>query len=228
MGGIGGTVTVLCYGYWIREEGRHGMDNLAACRVDLACAYLMTAIFGVAMVTIGNSLGPMEGSGVTLMVKVADQLESTLGRAGALAKWSFLVGAWAAVFTSLFGVWQSIPYLFVDLWQQMRGGPGTGRPIDTRSLPYRTYLLAIATLPMIGLVAVDFRAMMKVYSVVGALFIPMLAAALLALNRRSRLLGERFKNSVVTTAVLIGALVLFLAAGAIEFRDNLFLPGVSR
>jgi Mn2+/Fe2+ NRAMP family transporter len=24
IGGIGGTVTVLCYGYWIREEGRHG------------------------------------------------------------------------------------------------------------------------------------------------------------------------------------------------------------
>ena len=24
MGGVGGTVSILCYGYWIAEEGRHG------------------------------------------------------------------------------------------------------------------------------------------------------------------------------------------------------------
>ncbi|MEO1998095.1 MAG: Nramp family divalent metal transporter, partial [Planctomycetaceae bacterium] len=27
MGGVGGTVTILCYGYWIREEGRSGIDD---------------------------------------------------------------------------------------------------------------------------------------------------------------------------------------------------------
>ncbi len=30
MGGVGGTLTVLCYGYWIREEGRKGWEDLGA------------------------------------------------------------------------------------------------------------------------------------------------------------------------------------------------------
>src|SRR5690606_764018 len=33
MGGIGGTLTVLCYGYWLREEGMTSPADLRACRV---------------------------------------------------------------------------------------------------------------------------------------------------------------------------------------------------
>jgi Mn2+/Fe2+ NRAMP family transporter len=221
MGGIGGTVTVLCYGYWIREEGRHGSDDLASCRVDLAIAYAMTAVFGLSMVTIGNSLEQVEGSGATLMVGIANQLEAIFGTAGPLVKWAFLIGAWSAVFTSLFGVWQSIPYVFTDLWQQMRRETGQHPPIDTNSLPYQLYLYAIALVPIVGLLAADFRAMMKVYAIVGALFIPMLAVVLLALNGRPQWVGKDHQNSRATTAALSGALVLFALVAAIELRDNL-------
>jgi Mn2+/Fe2+ NRAMP family transporter len=222
MGGIGGTVTVLCYGYWIREEGRQSVGDLTACRIDLACAYVMTAIFGLAMVTIGSSLGPMEGGGATLMVKIAGQLEQALGGVGPFARWAFLVGAWAAIFTSLLGVWQSTPYLFADLCQQMRGKTATRLPVDTGSLAYRVYLYAIALVPIVGLVAVEFREMQKVYAVVGALFIPMLAITLLLLNGQPRWVGEKYRNSRVTAVVLVGALLFFLVAGAIEVRDTLF------
>jgi hypothetical protein len=152
---------------------------------------------------------------------IASQLESTFGVAGPLAKWALLVGAWAAVFTSLLGVWQSIPYLFVDLWQQIRVGVGNGRSVDANSLPYQMYLYAIALVPILGLAKVNFQLMMKVYAVVGAMFIPMLAVVLLLLNGRARFIGGRFSNSWPTTAVLIGALVLFLVVGLMEFRDNL-------
>jgi hypothetical protein len=94
--------------------------------------------------------------------------------------------------------------------------------VDTNSLPYRAYLYAIALVPIVGLVAVNFQAMMKVYAVVGALFIPMLAVVLLVLNGQSSLVGERHKNSWATTAVLIGALLLFVIVAAIEVRDNFF------
>jgi hypothetical protein len=151
-------------------------------------------------------------------------LESTFGTAGPLAKWAFLVGAWAAVFTSLFGVWQSIPYLFADLWQQIRGRAVRPKQVDTNSIPYLLYLYAIAVVPIIGLVAVDFRAMMKIYAVVGAMFIPMLAAVLLVLNGQSRCVGRQHKNSWATMAVLISALLLFLLVGALEVRDNVFAP----
>jgi Mn2+/Fe2+ NRAMP family transporter len=222
MGGIGGTVTVLSYGYWIREVGRRTTEDLAVCRIDLACAYAMTAIFGLGMVTIGSSLPAVEGSGARLMVQLAGELQATFGAAGPLAKWAFLVGAWAAVFTSLLGVWQSTPYIFADLWRQTHHATRETGPVDTNSFAYRGSLYAIASVPIIGVVGVDFPSMMKVYAIVGALFIPMLAAVLLYLNGQERLVGRKHKNTWRTSAVLAAALLLFVIVAAIEVRDNLF------
>jgi Mn2+/Fe2+ NRAMP family transporter len=275
MGGIGGTVTVLSYGYWIREVGRHTTEDLGVCRIDLACAYTMTALFGLGMVTIGSSLPAIEGSGARLMVQLADELEANFGALGPFVKWAFLVGAWAAVFTSLLGVWQSTPYLFANLWRQMgrRGAAagwaspegwsssaGSSRQLavsatheelpkdepqegksqstanklavapedhsvprnDANSFAYQGYLYAIASVPIIGLVGLNFPTMMKVYAIVGAMFIPMFAAVLLYLNAQARWIGEKHKNTWRTTAVLAGALLLFAIIAAIEVRDNFF------
>jgi hypothetical protein len=60
-----------------------------------------------------------------------------------------------------------------------------------------------------------------VNAIVGALFIPMLAALLLYLNGSSRWVGEKHRNSPLTTLVLVGALLLFAAAGALEIRDSM-------
>jgi hypothetical protein len=212
MGGVGGTLTVLCYGYWIREEGRQGVEDLRVCRIDLATGYIMTAAFGLAMVVIGSSLGPMEGGGARLIVEIAGQLETTLGRS---AKWAFLLGAWGAVFSSLLGVWQSVPYLFADSWALATGGHSGKRAhqVDTRSLPYQVYLYGIALFPIAGLVAVNFISIQKTYAVVGALCIPMLAVVLLVLNGRAKWVGARYKNSIWTSLVLIVALLFFVLAG---------------
>jgi Mn2+/Fe2+ NRAMP family transporter len=225
MGGIGGTVTVLCYGYWIREEGRTGPEDLGTCRVDLAFGYVATALFGLAMVVIGSSIGEIEGGGATLVVRIAERLREALGSFGTLAMWAFLVGAWCAVFSSLLGVWQSVPYLFADLWRQMDGRTAPSQAdthVLTRSLPYRVYLYAIASLPIAGLAGVTFQSMQQIYAVAGALFIPMLAAALLLLNGRAEWIGARYKNSWWTTAVLVGALAFFVLAAVVEIRDSLW------
>jgi len=50
LGGVGGTVTLLSYGYWIREKGRSGEDGQRICRIDLGVCYLLTALFGVSMI----------------------------------------------------------------------------------------------------------------------------------------------------------------------------------
>lgn len=219
MGGVGGTVTVLCYGYWIREEGRMNIAELQLCRWDLATGYAMMAIFGFSMIVIGNSLGELAGGGATLVVQIAARLEQIFGAAGSLVKWAFLAGAWGAVFSSMLGVWQSIPYLFADLWQ-FRAGQPSGK-IDVRSRPYRFYLYSIGTLPVVGLVVVNFQSMQKLYAVVGALFIPMLAAVLLIVNGRADWIGRENMNSRWTKTILVGALILFAAAGVIEIRDTL-------
>ncbi len=218
MGGVGGTLTVLCYGYWIREEGRQGVEDLTICRIDLAVAYAMTAVFGVAMVIIGSTIR-VGGGGTTLIVDLAEQLRGVLGP---VARWAFLVGAWGAIFSSLLGVWQSVPYLFADFCGLMRDPQGAaGRPaVDTRSMPYQVYLFALATVPALGLWT-SFERAQKLYAIVGALFIPMLAVVLLVLNGQSRLVGKRCRNSWPVTLLLVASLVFFLLAGWFEVQNRL-------
>ena len=206
IGGVGGTLTVLCYGYWLREDGRTGPEDLWICRLDLGAGYLMTAVFGLAMVIVGSTV-EIEGQGTTMLVTLAERLEGPLGVWG---KWLFLIGAFGTVFSSLLGVWQSVPYLFADCWRLTRAGiePGVAPAVNTSSVPYRAYLLIIGTIPMVGLFW-GFQQVQKVYTVTGALFFPVLALALLVLNGRADWIGAEFKNRPATSATLAGVLVFF-------------------
>ncbi len=210
MGGVGGTVTVLCYGYWIREEGREGGGEVRLCRLDLGFAYAMTALFGLAMVVVGSTV-EVSGRGAGLIVALADRLEATLGPAG---RWIFLAGAWGAVASSLLGVWQSVPYLFADIWDLLRAPGDVGAaeaprpPVDTAGAPYRLFLYALATVPAIGLVW-SFAAMQRLYALVGAAFMPILAAVLLALTGSGRFVGAGLRNRPATNLVLVAILVFF-------------------
>jgi Mn2+/Fe2+ NRAMP family transporter len=204
IGGVGGTLTVLCYGYWLREEGRTRGEDLRICRIDLAMGYVMTAIFGLAMVIVGSSIS-IEGSGARLLVMLSDRLEEVMGPAG---KWMFLVGALGAVFSSLLGVWQSVPYLFADCWGLLKGGGETATRVDTKAPPYRAYLILIATVPMLGLFW-GFRDIQLAYAVTGALLFPVLALALLIFNGRSAWVGPKFTNRPLTVAALVVILAFF-------------------
>jgi Mn2+/Fe2+ NRAMP family transporter len=223
LGGIGGTVTVICYGYWIREAGREGPEQINVCRIDLAVGYLMTAVFGLAMVMIGSRIA-VSGSGATLIVDLASKLDAelspTYGGLSKLGKWGFLVGAWGAAFSSLLGVWQSVPYIFADFWCISVGRGGPRNAVDTNSRPYRFYLYCLATIPMLGLLG-SFVAVQKVYSIVGAAFIPMLALVLLILNGRSDWIGRRYRNSIGTSLLLIATLLFFLFFGWYEVTGKI-------
>ncbi len=202
IGGVGGTLTILCYGYWIRAAGRAGPEALRETRIDLAAGYVMTAVFGVAMVVIGSRV-PVSGSGINLIVDLGHELERALGPG---ARWLFLIGAWGAMFSSLLGVWQAVPYLFADVCRVLGLAKLTPETLE-HSRPYRSYLLAIGLIPMLGL-AFSFQSMQKLYAMVGAAFIPVLAIALLLINGRRAWTGA-LRNGPATIAALIGALLLF-------------------
>jgi Mn2+/Fe2+ NRAMP family transporter len=115
FGGIGGSMTMLCYGYWIRENAWSGAGYTRAVRADLLLAYGVTLIFALAMtlVAAGCNATVTQGSGMAL--EVAARLETTLGPVG---RWSFVIGFWCAVFTAMLAVWQGVPYLFADFMSQ--------------------------------------------------------------------------------------------------------------
>jgi hypothetical protein len=179
---------------------------LRACRIDLASGYVMTAIFGVAMIIVGSTI-VMQGSGTTLLVDLSSRLEQELGPA---FKWLFLIGTWGTVFSSLLGVWQAVPYLFADCWRlksQPRGKVARGA-IDTTGIHYRAYLLLIALVPIIG-IFYSFREVQKIYTVTGALLFPVLAVALLVFNGRAAWVGKEFRNGPAAVVALLVVLAFF-------------------
>jgi Mn2+/Fe2+ NRAMP family transporter len=213
IGAIGGTMALISYGYWIREEGRTGIAGLKACRFDLLLSYAVIALFGIAVVIIGSRV-QVRGRGTGLALLLADQLAVSLGPSG---KWIFLVGFWAAVFSALMGVWQSLPYLFTDLlWLRTGGGVGAHPERNAEmSRPYRIYLICLATVPLL-LVRRPVEQLQLAFGLTGATLLPVLALTLLIMNNRETWVGKEFRNTAPLNLTLAAALVFFAFMGARE------------
>ncbi|MBK8268760.1 MAG: Nramp family divalent metal transporter [Planctomycetes bacterium] len=225
LGGVGGTVTLLSYGYWIRNAHRAGLTGVRACRIDLAAGYMMTGLFGVAMIVIGSRL-TLVGKGDMVALLLADQLKAVLGSFGGVAKWAFLFGFWGAVFSSLLGVWQSAPYFFADL-ALIRRRERTGEwrmeiPFEQTRV-YRVCLLAISTLPLI-LLWQQSTTIQLAYSVLGACFMPLLALTLLILNNGPHVAKE-YRNGIASNTILLVTLAFFAYQGGVEMIESLASKG---
>lgn len=216
FGGIGGSMTMLCYGYWIRENRWTGAAQQRAVRADLMLAYGVTLVFAIALtiVAAGCNAAVTQGSGMAL--EVAARLEATLGPVG---RWTFLIGFWCAVFTAMLAVWQGVPYLFADFLAQ-RARVGTDAPDLKSTRAYRGYLLFLAGPPLVLLFAEKPVAMVVLFTVIGAFFMPFLAGLLLYLNNRTSWIGE-LKNGIASNLALIVALLLFGWVAASEILSLL-------
>ncbi len=219
MGGVGGTLTIICYGYWIREKGRIDTGALGTCRIDLGVGYAATALFGLAMVIIGSQ-ATASGTGAGLIVALGNELGQSLGPVG---RWAFLLGAWSAVFSSLLGVWQAVPYVFADFCSALfRDSEEQHRKrVATTSPYYRWFMYGIAVIPIISL-QFDFREVQKYYAIIGAGFMPFIACALLFLNGKRSLVGDKHRNRWITVLILVATLVFFLVAGWLQVLKKFF------
>jgi len=225
LGGVGGTVTLLSYGYWIGEKGRSGAEGVRICRIDLGVCYALTALFGVSMIIIGSRI-ELEGSGIRLAGQLADQLALVLGPWG---RWIFLLGFWGAVFSSLLGVWQSAPYLMADFLRlranERAGAPADGLAIDLKRTPaYRAFMVALAIVPLANLWLTVERIQLA-YAVMGAMFMPLLAVTLLILNNQARWVGDRFRNTWWINAVLVVTVLLFAYVGYLQLTGQMISTG---
>lgn len=217
IGGVGGTVTLLSYSYWIREKKRAGWRGVKECRLDLGVGYALTAFFGAAMIIIGSRV-VVTGRGDTVALVLASQLAQVLGPAG---KWIFLAGFWGAVFSSLVGVWQGVPYLFAD-FLYLRRGIVLERHAEVdivKTREYKYYLLALTFVPA-TLLWFNLKQVQLLYAVMGALFMPFLALTLLILNNRTRLVGVRFKNGWLINFILLITLAFFAYVGFSEIIQS--------
>lgn len=205
IGGVGGSVTLLCYGYWIRERDWIRREDLPRTRFDLMIAYLLTGLFGIGIMIISSGMQADVATGTKMALGIASHLEAVIGPFG---KWCFLIGFWSAVFSSMLGVWQGIPYLFADFVQQYTYRPETPLLVDSRSTAYRGYLFYLAIPPMLLLLVNQPVWLVIIYAVSGAFFMPLLILLLLLMNNRRSWVGD-LRNGWATNLLLLSSLLVF-------------------
>jgi Mn2+/Fe2+ NRAMP family transporter len=218
IGGIGGSVTMLSYNYWMREEQISGPERLGYVRGDVAIAYLFTALFGMAIMMTANQAFFVPGVEITnqqAVPKMAEMLGSILGAFGRIA---YSVGFWAAVFASLLGVWQSVPYLYADFYGIIKkmSPEERARVTEVTSTPYRLALLFVTLAPIPFAFTGQPIQVIVAYTIVGSLFVPFLAATLLYLNNRIKWQAAVPHNAWYTNVLLIVILALFVIVGGDE------------
>lgn len=217
FGGIGGSMTMLCYGYWIRENQWSGPGCKNAVRADLLLAYVVTFIFAVALTVVASGCNAEVTKGSGMVLEVASRLEAVLGPAG---RWVFLGGFWCAVFAAMLAIWQGVPYLFADFVASHRLGGG-GEAVDLRKTrSYRGYLLFLAGPPLVLLVVNEPVSMVVLFTVIGSFFMPFLAGVLLWLNNR-RDWNPTLPNGVLHNLALIVVVLLFGWIAFVEAREAL-------
>ena len=225
IGGVGGTITMAAYGYWMFAKGWKGTGWLSMMRLDNAVGYIMTGIFVIAMLVVGSTM--LLGQNLT----ESDSGLLTLGTAlderyGGWARILFLVGFLAVTSTSLLGVWNGVSLLFHDWTRTIRlphgkkaevgaaaeDAPGTGYEARAaeRSTPFRAYLLWLTFPPMALLFFDKPFAVTLVYGVLGSAFMPFLGISLMLLLNSKRVTGSG-RSGWLSNLFLGAASALFLA-----------------
>ena len=133
IGGVGGTVTLLSYGYWMREAGWRGAERLQSARTDLTLSFTLVFIFCFSMIFLSTQIswqGAILDEGPRLCLMLADRIGQEIGPIGRAV---FLLGFWGAAFSSVLGVYHGVPFLFDDMlhvWQRTRAGGAAGHRLS--------------------------------------------------------------------------------------------------
>lgn len=222
-GGVGGTITLAAYGYWLREKGWHTPKFMRVMRLDNTMAYVVTGIFVISMLIVGAEL--LYSSGIALdkgdrgLLSLSDVLSD---RYGVVFGKLFLIGFWAASFSSILGVWNGVSLMFADFVGHVRGLE-PGHP-DTRTggTWFKVYLLWLTFPPIILVFLGQPVPVILAYGVLGAFFMPFLAVTLLWLLNTDRT-PRPWRNKPLGNGLLALVAVFFVVLAVIQLRDALGL-----
>lgn len=209
MGGVGGTITMAAYGYWLNAKGWRGPAWIGVMRIDNRIAYGVTGLFVVAMLIVGAELLNAGGIALAGGERGLLDLDQVLrDRFGQPVSVMFLIGFWATSFTSLLGVWQGVSLMFADFTAHLAGRSADERARGDRSPAFRAYVLWLTLPPMLLLFMDRPFGLIVAYGVLGSLFMPFLAGTLLWLLNSNRVPTE-WRSGRVSNLLLGGAAVLF-------------------
>ncbi|MGH3310927.1 MAG: Nramp family divalent metal transporter [Streptomyces sp.] len=229
VGGVGGTITLAAYGYWVNAKGWTDSSWMKMMRLDNRVAYITTGIFVVAMLIVGAEL--LHAGRIALaegdqgLIDLGKILED---RFGTFTANLFLVGFFAASYTSLIGVWQGVSLMFADFVERIQAARKGAEQSHTetaeatvrreRSMPFRLYVLWLTFPPMTLLWLEQPFGLVIVYGALGAFFMPFLALTLIWLLNSSRTPRE-WRNGIVSNVLLAASGLLFIALCVQQVRE---------
>jgi len=212
-GGVGGTITLAAYGYWLREKGWYTPKWMKVMRIDNSMAYVMTGIFVIAMLIVGAEVVRAAGVSLSAGDKGLLDLQTVLTeRYGNVIGTAFLVGFWAASFSSVLGVWNGVSLMFADFWGHMRNRPADHPDTRVGGKYFKFYLLWLTFPPMLLFLLGKPILLILIYGVLGSLFMPFLAVTLLGLLNGHRVPREWANSKLANIALGVTAL-LFVVLG---------------
>jgi Mn2+/Fe2+ NRAMP family transporter len=209
IGGVGGTVTLLSYAYWMREAGWSGTGRIPSARSDLTLSFTLVFVFCFSMIFLATQIdwsGQILDEGPRLCLLLADRIGSEIGPIGRSV---FLIGFWGAAFSSVLGVWHGVPFLFDDwihLWRRQT-------PTGQQGTAYRAWAWYLTLAAISALLIRRPVWMLFAYTVVGSIFFRCVLSTLLCHNN-SRQAPPPTRNGIFVNLVLGAALLLYVYLAA--------------
>jgi Mn2+/Fe2+ NRAMP family transporter len=213
VGAVGGSLVNLVYPYFLDQKGWRGPQYRRVQNYDFLVAVAIMIIFNLAVWTLGAELVHGKGTTISTVDDLANLLGGVLGKAGRVL---FLIGVFAAIFTSIVGAAMGLACLAAHSWLRWRAGSEATLPADFRLQPvYRWVVLWMLLSPLIWMGRAEFVSLTILANSFSVVMIPALAGGLWCITAQTRFMGTEHRNRWWGNA-LMAFLFLLALFGAYE------------
>ncbi len=211
VGAVGGSLVNLVYPYFLDQKGWRGPQYRRVQNYDFLVAVVVMIVFNLAVWTLGAELVHGKGGTISSVDDLASLLGGVLGQAGRLL---FLLGVFAAIFTSIVGAGMGLGCLATHAWLRWRAGNDVPLPGDFRDHRiYRIVVLWILISPLVWMGQAEFVSLTILANSFSVVLIPALAGGLWCITARASFIGAEYCNRWWDNAVMAFLFVLALYGG---------------
>jgi Mn2+/Fe2+ NRAMP family transporter len=211
IGAVGGSIMNLAYPTFIEQKGWRGPAYRRVQMYDFFLAIVVMIVLDLAVWTLGAEVVPRTGRPVTDLDSLTGLLAEVLGRGGRVL---FLLGVFAAVYTSLIGHAVGLGAIGTQGYLHWRGA-APGR----RDAVYRRLVLWVLLSPLVWTLPgmPHFVILTLLGNSLQVVLIPFLAGGLWWITASGRYIGPQHRNRVWENAVMafVFALAIWGAYGSV-------------